>query len=264
MKHILLTLLLSVGLVVGVNAQITVPNTLVAGTTIAAAALNTNFTTIANHSLDRLSGGNLSGNVTADALITFDGVDVGVQACVTCNPTHAKLVLTDTSATSLTVGGGITAGTGTVALVTAAGKITAISSTYFASLSGANLTGFTAAQFGSGSPDATTYLRGDLTWVSAIGCVPAYTAKTTTYAAVACDHVSATSGSFTVTLPAASSNAGKMIWIANNGTGTLTVGHSGSDTVALASTFTLNAATASTQGDSGVFVSDGISNWNLF
>lgn len=141
MRKLLLALCLCVGMVGVGEAQITVPNTLVDGTTIVAADLNTNFTTIANHALDRITGGNLTGNVTADALITFDGVDVGVQACVSCTPTFAKVTTSNTSATSLTVGGGITAGTGAVALVSAAGQIPAISSTYFASLSGTNLTG---------------------------------------------------------------------------------------------------------------------------
>ncbi len=141
MNKSILTLLLVLGLGGVVEAQITVPNTLVSGTTITASALNTNFTTIANHSLDRLSGGNLAGNITADSGITIDGVDVGIQACVTCTPTHAKLTLSDTSATSLTVGGGLTIGTGGVALVGTTGKIPAISSTYFTSLSGTSLTG---------------------------------------------------------------------------------------------------------------------------
>lgn len=59
---------------------------------------------------------------------------------------------TSTSATSLTVGGGITAGTGAVALVNTAGKIPAVSSTYFADLSGANLTfAWTGVSFSGGN-----------------------------------------------------------------------------------------------------------------
>jgi hypothetical protein len=57
----------------------------------------------------------------------------------------ATAVITNTGATALTVDGGITAGTGVVGIVDATGKIPAISSTYFASLSGANLTGIPAA-----------------------------------------------------------------------------------------------------------------------
>jgi len=60
--------------------------------------------------------------------------------------TSGKLATTDTSATSIDVAGGITAGTGNVAIVNAAGKIPEISSTYFADLSGANLTGISAGK----------------------------------------------------------------------------------------------------------------------
>ena len=55
--------------------------------------------------------------------------------------TAGKLASTDTSATSIDVAGGITAGTGNVAIVNAAGKIPALSSTYLASLDGSALTG---------------------------------------------------------------------------------------------------------------------------
>lgn len=75
-------------------AQVPVPNTLVNGTAIDATALNTNFITIANRALDRLSGGHLAGNITADSLVTIDGVDVGVQACTTCTPTFAGATVT--------------------------------------------------------------------------------------------------------------------------------------------------------------------------
>ncbi len=164
MKRILAALLLSLW-AIGASAQVTVPNTLVNGDTITVGPLNTNFATIANHALDRLAGGNIAGNVTVDALVTIDGVDVGVQACVACNPTHAKLTLTNATSTALTItggitaggalalggainatgaittGGGITAGSGVVGIVNSTGKIPAISSTYFASLDGTNLTG---------------------------------------------------------------------------------------------------------------------------
>lgn len=53
----------------GVNAQVTVPNTLAAGTTITSSALNTNFTTIANHALDRISGGTMTGTLTAITIV---------------------------------------------------------------------------------------------------------------------------------------------------------------------------------------------------
>ncbi len=85
----------------------------------------------------------------------------------------------------------------------------------------------------------------------------------TTYTAVANDFVSC-SGTFTVTLPAAAANANAAIWVCNNGTGTITVGRTGSDTVGLATSQSLfPAATASNQGDEMTFISDGISNWAI-
>jgi hypothetical protein len=57
----------------------------------------------------------------------------------------ATAVITNTDATALTVGGGITAGTGSVGIVDTTGKIPALSSTYFASLAGTNLTGIPPA-----------------------------------------------------------------------------------------------------------------------
>ncbi len=146
MKRILFVAVLLAAGANRVSAQITVPNTFVSGTTVASAAVNTNFTTLANHALDRLSGGNLAGDITADALVTIDGVDVGVQACIACAPTHSSMVLTNStpsslvSAGGLVLGGGIFAGSGVVQIVDGTGKIPALSSTYIASLSGANLT----------------------------------------------------------------------------------------------------------------------------
>lgn len=91
-----------------------------------------------------------------------------------------------------------------------------------------------------------------------------YTAKSALYTAVAYDLVAITSGTFTVTLPAASANSSKPIAVVNNGTGTITIGRTGADTIGLATSQTLNPATASAQGDSMTFISDGVSNWNIF
>lgn len=152
MKTFLLTSLLFLGLVLSASAQITVPNTLVAGATITSAGLNTNFSTIGNHALDRLAGGNIAGNVTADPGITIDGIDIGATVCVTCAPTFKDLILTS-PATGLTVAGNV--------IVNSTGKIPAISSTYFTSLSGANLTSLTAANISAGT--ATITVIGNVT-----------------------------------------------------------------------------------------------------
>lgn len=68
---------------------------------------------------------------------------------------HTTVETTDTSATSLKSDGGITAGTGAVGIVDTTGKIPLISSTYFASLSGANLTGIPTSAVSSGNFVAT-------------------------------------------------------------------------------------------------------------
>ncbi len=95
------------------------------------------------------------------------------------------------------------------------------------------------------------------------GVAPVYTAKTSGYTAVANDFVACTSGTFIVTLPAAASNPNKMIWVVNNSTGTITIARAGSDTVGLATSQTLNPASAGRQGDAMVLVSDGVSNGNI-
>lgn len=67
----------------------------------------------------------------------------------------AGVDITGTGATALDVAGGIQAGSGNVGIVDSTGKIPAISSTYFASLSGANLTGVPE----SAITDGTTLAR---------------------------------------------------------------------------------------------------------
>ena len=136
----LLLILVCVGALSGAPAlaQVTIPNTLVAGTTIRAGDLNTNFSTLGNHALDRLSGGNVSGNITLDSGITIDGIDISTALCSTCAVTHKDLTLT-TPTTGLTVN--------SVNIVNSTGKIPALTSTYFTSVAfdAANLTGTAAA-----------------------------------------------------------------------------------------------------------------------
>lgn len=98
---------------------------------------------------------------------------------VTGTLTAEKVATTDTSATSLDVGGGITAGTSSIAIVNAAGKLPALSSTFLADLSGASLTTLAAgnissgtvatARLGSGTASSSTFLRGDGAWEAAGG-----------------------------------------------------------------------------------------------
>ena len=68
---------------------------------------------------------------------------------ITYGLTVGSATVNDTSALSVVTAGGITAGTPGVAIVNVSGKIPAISSSYFASLSGANLTGIVTAGLAS-------------------------------------------------------------------------------------------------------------------
>ena len=86
----------------------------------------------------------------------------------------------------------------------------------------------------------------------------AYLARTTTYTATTSDYlIDCTSGTFTVTLFAASGNAGRIIMVKNSGTGTITVDGNGSETIDGATTYSLSAQYATVQ-----LMCDG-SNWKI-
>lgn len=77
------------------------------------------------------------------------------------NGRFTTVTTTSTAAGSLVSGGGITAGTGAVGIVNTAGKIPALSSTYFADMSGANLTfPWSGISFNSANFTAS----GSMTW----------------------------------------------------------------------------------------------------
>jgi hypothetical protein len=127
-----------------VDAQITGLNSFSPNTRILSADVNFNFTKLADEALRR-TGGAITGNITVDAAVTIDGIDLSAwldqSVKIAATPTFAGLTVTGAGASALDVAGGINAGSGNVGIVDTTGKIPAISSTYFASLSGTNLTG---------------------------------------------------------------------------------------------------------------------------
>jgi len=84
-----------------------------------------------------------------------------------------------------------------------------------------------------------------------------YTAQTTGYTAVINDFVNCTSGTFTVTLPTAVSQAGKSIAVKNSGTGVITIATTSSQTMDGGASASITIAT---QYNVLVFTSDG-ANW---
>ena len=128
-------------------------------------------------------------------------------------------------------------------------------------------TGFTGFPGWDGDDGLDSYIPGPAGAAGVAGSSGSalvYIAKTANYTAVANDFVAFTGATTaTLTLPAASSNANKVVVGVNNGTGTITIGRTGADTIGLATSQTLNPGTATSQGDSMTFTSDGISNWNI-
>lgn len=120
------------------SGQVTLPYTFT--TSVPVAQLNSNFSTLGTGALNR-AGGTLTGNITANAGVTIDGVDVGALLSGGSGTlATGSLTTSSASATSIDAAGGITAGTGNVGIVDTTGKIPALSSTYLANLSATNLT----------------------------------------------------------------------------------------------------------------------------
>lgn len=166
MRKLFLTALAVLFAVTGASAQVSIPNAFVANTRIISADVNENFTELGDKALNR-EGGTATGDIIFSTLIRpdvdggaaigsailqfstgyFQDVVISDELTVAGNLNLTgdivvnTLTVDDTSAVSIDTAGGITAGTPSVAIIGTDGKIPALSSTYFASLTGVNLTG---------------------------------------------------------------------------------------------------------------------------
>lgn len=171
MRKIIVSIMLLLVLMAPVEAQISIPH--VFTTTVPVSQLNTDFSTLGDGALKR-DGGIIVGNIAVNSGITIDGVDLSAVLGGTGTPTFSTLTLSSTSASALDVAGGVNAGSGNVGIIDTSGRIPAISSTYFTSLAGANLTGLTAANV-TVTPTTNSFSAGDytaggtMTWTVAAG-----------------------------------------------------------------------------------------------
>ena len=94
--------------------------------------------------------------------------------------------------------------------------------------------------------------------IDAKGFAQAYTPRSSTYTATTSDYlIDCTTGTFTVNLPDALLNVGRILIIKNSGTGTITVDGSGTQTIDGAATYSLSAQWATVQ-----IMCDG-NNWKI-
>lgn len=114
-------------------------------TSVPVATVNSNFSTLGANALNR-TGGTVTGNIAVNSGVTIDGVDISANLGGSGTPTFSTLTVSGSGASAIDVTGGINAGSGNVGIVDTSGRIPAFSGTYFASLSGTNITGLTFAQ----------------------------------------------------------------------------------------------------------------------
>ncbi len=158
MKRWILAMVMVLALAMPAAAQITTGSFT---SSVTVSGLNTAIATLGAQALNR-SGGTITGNITVSSGVTVDGVDISAVLGGSGTPTFSTLTLSSSSASALDVTGGINAGSGNVGIVDTTGKIPAISSTYFSSLSGANLTGIPVSAL-SGTWSDTAFSAGDYT-----------------------------------------------------------------------------------------------------
>ncbi len=160
----------SVALIVGLMimpslAQISVTSFT---TSVPVATLNSILASLGANALNR-TGGTITGNIAVNSGVTIDGVDISANLSGSGTPTFSTATVASSSASAIDVAGGINAGSGNVGIIDTSGRIPALSSTYLANLSGANLTGLSFAQlpttWSSQAYSAGNYVgNGSLTW----------------------------------------------------------------------------------------------------
>jgi hypothetical protein len=100
------------------EAQISVSNTFSPGGTIYSAEVNQNFTTLSSNALNR-TGGTITGNISVDAGVTIDGVDLSVGFPQNVLTKSATYTVTTADGAHVTV---LMSGTYTVNFYTAVGN----------------------------------------------------------------------------------------------------------------------------------------------
>lgn len=180
-------------------ATVTLPFTFAPFSVISSSQMNSNFSAIAEAALNR-HGDTIDGAVTLNPGVTF-GTGGG------------KISVTATTADSIKTAGGLTVGSGVVALVGLDGRIPALTSTYFAALSLKTTAGYQSLAVNN---------------------------QSTTYSATTADDVVTATGTFTITLYSCSGNVGKQIEIKKLDTGTtLTIAAAGAETIDGAATLSV-------------------------
>tara|TARA_R110002020_G_scaffold28193_4_gene90184 strand:- start:3064 stop:3870 length:807 start_codon:yes stop_codon:yes gene_type:complete len=250
------------------SAQITVTHTFSTGDTVDATQFNTNFSDLASDALDR-TGGAITGTITVSTDQTIDGVDISdylatnvysADGGAIADPSFSTVGDTDTGmyfssantvafatggalrmsvdSSGIDVVAGVQAGSGNVGIIDGTGKIPAISTTYFASVDGSNITGI-----------------GGATMLAKTGN---YTVTTGDAGKTGFIQVSTAGGDVTITLYASSGNAGRIVHIKKTvAANVLTIDGNSSETIDGATTYIINQ-----QYQSVTLVCDG-SNWHI-